>query len=194
MATPLTIAIPTLREGQTIAAWQPLFVAPVSSLEGRVAVKLLPAYVKRGRLEEKVALRVTEKETLEEAFTYLKERLDPEEDEFLAGANFCMMTWSPAEAAEDFFARYLEEAVKAKLHPKSVCVLFVSQAPMEVQPKLKDWVKSKEDTLSANDALGFGPVLKKLIEERGIPTDRGCRVSKSLLYQLVIKTLHQNAC
>ena len=49
---------------------------------------------------------------------------------------------------------------------------------MEVQPKLKDWVKSKEDTLSADDALGFGPVLKKLLVERGIPTDRGCRVQQ----------------
>ena len=178
MATPLTIAIPPLREGQTIAAWQPLFVAAVSSIEDKAAVKLLPAYVKRGRLEEKVGLRSTEKDTLEEAFAYLKERLDPEEDEFLAGANFRRMTWTPGEPVQDFFARYLEEATKAKLRPRAACVLMVSQAPAEVQPKLKDWVRPKEDTLSVEDALGFGPVLRRVLEEKGIPTDRGCRVQQ----------------
>ena len=53
MATPLTIAIPPLREGQAIAAWQSLFTAAVSALKDKVAIKLLPAYLKRGRLEEK---------------------------------------------------------------------------------------------------------------------------------------------
>ena len=178
MATPLTIAIPPLREGQTIAAWQPLFVAAVSSIEDKAAVKLLPAYVKRGRLEEKVGLRSTEKDTLEEAFAYLKERLDPEEDEFLAGANFRRMTWTPGEPVQDFFARYLEEATKAKLRPRAACALMVSQAPAEVQLKLKDWVRPKEDTLSVEDALGFGPVLRRVLEEKGIPTDRGCRVQQ----------------
>ena len=48
MATPLTVAIPLLRDNQTIAAWQPLFVAAVATMEERAAVKLLPAYVKRG--------------------------------------------------------------------------------------------------------------------------------------------------
>ena len=115
MSTPLTIAIPPLREGQTIAAWQPLFIASVSALEDRAAVKLLPARVKSGRLEDKVVLRATEKETLAEAFTYLKERLDPEEDEFAAGAYFRKMCWIPGEPVLDFFARYLEEATMAKL-------------------------------------------------------------------------------
>ena len=61
---------------------------PLFALEDRAAVKLLPAYVKRGKLEEKMVLRATEKETLAEAFTHLKERLDPEEDELAARANF----------------------------------------------------------------------------------------------------------
>ena len=41
MATPLTIAIPPLRDGQTIAAWQPLFTAAVSALGDGAAIKLL---------------------------------------------------------------------------------------------------------------------------------------------------------
>ena len=103
MATPLTIAIPPLREGQTIATWQPLFVAAVSALEDGAAIKILPAYLKRGRLEEKIVLSAIQKESLAEAFNYLKERLNPEEDEFLAAANFRGMTWIPGEAVQDFF-------------------------------------------------------------------------------------------
>lgn len=156
MATPLTVAIPTLREGQTIAAWQPLFVASVSSLDQKAAVKLLPAYVKRGRLEEKVVLGAVAKDSLEEAFAYLKERLDPEEDEFEAAAKFRQMTWGPGEPVQDFFARYLEEGVRAGLAARATCVFMVSQVPGEVQPKLKEWVKPKENTLSVD---GRTPVL-----------------------------------
>ena len=54
-------------------------MAAVASMDQKEAVKLLPA-VKRGRLEEKVVLGAVLKDTLEEAFAYLKERLDPEED------------------------------------------------------------------------------------------------------------------
>ena len=176
MATPLTIAIPPLLDGQTIAAWQPLFVSAVSALEDRAAVKLLPAYLKRGRLEEKIVLSAIQKESLAEAFNYLKERLDPEEDEFVAASNFRKMIWTPGEAVQDFFARYLEEAVKAKLTPRAACTFMVSQAPLEIQQKLKDWVKPKEEVLSVEDALGFGSVLRKLLEGKGIPTDRGCRI------------------
>ena len=56
MATPLTVAIPPLKDGQYIATWQPLFMAAVASMDQKAVVKLLPAYVKRGRLEEKVVL------------------------------------------------------------------------------------------------------------------------------------------
>ena len=178
MATPLTIAIPPLRDGQTITAWQPLFMAAVSALVDGAAIKLLPAYLKRGRLEEKIVLSAIQKGSLAEAFNYLKERLDPEEDEFLAAANFRRMTWTPGEAVQDFFATYLEEAVKEKITPRAACAFMVSQAPQEVRQKLKDWVKPKENALSVEDALGFGSVLKKLLEEKGIPTDRGCRIQQ----------------
>ena len=59
------------------------------------------------------------KETLAEAFAYLKERLDPEEDIFEAAAKFRRMAWSPGEPIQDFFTRYLEEAVKAGLSAKA---------------------------------------------------------------------------
>ena len=178
MATLLTIAIPPLRDGQTIAAWQSLFTASDSALGDGAAIKLLPAYLKRGRLKEKIVLSAIQKESLAEEFNYLKERLDPEEDEFLAAANFRRMTWTPDEAVQDFFARYLEEAMKAKLTPRAACTFMVSQAPLEVQRKLKDWVRPKEGSLSVEDALGLGSLLKRLLEEKGIPTDRGCRIQQ----------------
>ena len=177
MATPLTIAVPPLREGQTIAEWQHLFVAAVSSMEGKAAVKLLPAYVKRGKLEEEYSGTIG-KDTLEDAFKYLKEKLDPEEDEFEAAAKFRRMTWTPGEPAPDFFARYLEEACKAGITPKTACTFMVSQAPVETQQKLMEWVKSQDNALSLENALHFGSVLRKVLGERGIPVDRGCRIQQ----------------
>ena len=53
---------------------------------------------------------------------------------------------------------------------------MVTQVPTEIQAKLKDWVRPKDEALSAEDALGFGPVLRRLLEEKGIPIDRGCAV------------------
>ena len=134
MATPLTIAIPPLQERQTIATWEPLFISAVSGIDQKASVKLLPAYVKRDRLEEKVVLVAVEKETLAEAFAYLKERLDPEEDIFEAAAKFRRMAWSPGEPIQDFFTRYLEEAVKAGLSAKAACVFMVSQSKDKFNP------------------------------------------------------------
>ena len=128
MATPPTVAIPHLQEGQTIATWEPLFVAAVSAIDQSAAVRLLPVYVKRGRLQEKVTLGAVVKQTLAEAFIYLKERLDPVEDIFDAAAKFRRMAWSPGEPIQDFFTQYLEQAVKAGLSAK------VAGATREIDP------------------------------------------------------------
>ena len=109
MATPVTIAIPPLQELQTIATWEPLFIAAVSGIDQKEAVKLLSTYVNRGRLEEKVMLVAVEKDTLAEAFAYLKERLDAEKDIFDVAAKFRRMAWSPGEPIQDFFTRYLRK-------------------------------------------------------------------------------------
>ena len=138
-------------------------------------MKLLPAYVKRGRLEEKVVLVAISKETLEEAFTYLKERLDPEEDIFDSAARFRAMTWIP-EPFQDFFARYLEEAFKAGVTAKTACILMVSQVPPEARIKLKEWIIPKGNDMSVEDALQFSTVVRKTLTEKGIPVSKGLRV------------------
>ena len=128
------------------------------------------------KLEEKVVLVAVEKETLAEAFAYLKERLDPEEDIFEAAAKFRRMAWSPGEPILDFFTRYLEEAVKAGLSAKAACVFMVSQSPVEVQPKLKDWIRPKGNDLFEDGAHQFGTVILRMLTEKGISVDHICRV------------------
>ena len=148
----------------------------MSALDQKAAAKLLPAYVKRGRLEEKVVLGAIEKETFDEAFAYLKKRLDPEEDIFVEATNFCHMVWGPGEPIQDFFTRFLEEGIKVGLSAKAACVFMVSRTPAETQPKLKYWVKSKGNDLSEGEALQFSTLLRKVLTEKGVPLDHGCRV------------------
>ena len=96
----------------------------------------------------------------------------------MAASNFRKITWTPGEAVQNFITRYLEEAVKAKLTPRVACTFIVSQASLEIRQKLKDWVKPKEEILSVEGARGFGSILKKLLEEKGIPTVRGSRIQR----------------
>ena len=63
-----------------------------------------------GEARRKVVLGVVEKETIEEAFSYLKERLDPELDVFEAATKFRQMTWSPARLSR---SSLLGEATRA---------------------------------------------------------------------------------
>ena len=122
MATPLTVAIPPLLPDQRIEDWEPKFRASVSSLEDTAAIRLLPAYINRGKLEDRVVLTAIKKTTLDEAFQVLKESLDPSIDTFEAAKKFRCMTWSSGELVYDFFAKYLEVALKAKLSVK--CRVF----------------------------------------------------------------------
>ena len=96
-------------------------------------MKLLPAYLKRGGLEEKVFLGAVAKVTLEESFAYLKERLDPEEETFEAAAKFLQMTGGPGELVQDFFA-LLARGSEFR-DGLTMCVFMVSQVLSEVQQK-----------------------------------------------------------
>ena len=66
--------------------------AAVSSMEGITAVKLLPAYVKRGWKRKWYLPRLEKMHSMTRK--YLKDKLDPEEDEFEAAAKFRRMTWT----------------------------------------------------------------------------------------------------
>ena len=180
MATPIAVAIPPLREGQTIQSWQPFFTAVVSTLIGleggeKAAIRLLPAYVKRGKLEEKVVLKVLELDTIAAAFEYLKERLDPEKDIFAAAERFRTMTWPPGELATDFLVRYLDEAIQAELTPKQACVFFVTQMPQEIQAKLKEWTRTQNAEMSEDNAMKMTGEIKRALLLKDIPLDKGFR-------------------
>lgn len=123
MATPLTVSIPPLLDGQQISAWEPKFRASDVSLEQGATIRLLPAYIKRGRLEERVVLDAIQKEKLDDAFQLLKEQLDPAVDELEAANRFRQLIWPVGEPVHDFVARYLEEGIKEGLSAKQVCVI-----------------------------------------------------------------------
>ena len=61
------------------------------SLEEAAAKRLLPAYLWRGKLEERVVLEAIQKDTLENAFKLLKDRLDPPADIFEAIGRFRLL-------------------------------------------------------------------------------------------------------
>ena len=72
-------------------------------------------------------------DSLEEAFTYLIEHLDPEVDEYAAAESFRSMTWPSGELVTDFLARYLEEGKAAQLQSKQICRFMITQLPQETQ-------------------------------------------------------------
>ena len=97
-------------------------------------VKLLPAYVKRGRLEEKVVLGAVSKDTLDEAFTYLKERLDPEEDVFDSAARFRSMAWVPGEPVKTSLSGTLKKQSKLGLARSLHACLWFLKYPWKYVP------------------------------------------------------------
>ena len=180
MATPISIGVPPLRENQTIKSWRPLFQAAVSTLlqgEGgqKTAIRLLPAFVNRGTLECTIALKALEKDTLDGAFEYLIEHLDPETDEHAAAERFREMTWPPGEAITNFAARYMEEGKAAQLRPKQICRFLATQLPQEARPKLREWLGQQTEELTEDGALKMATEIRKVLLSKGIPLDRGYR-------------------
>ena len=175
MATPLSVSIPPLREGQRISEWEPKFRASVISIEERAAVRLLPAYVTRGKLEESVVLVAIQKDTLDEAFKILKERLNPTLDVFEAANTFRQLIWSVGELVHDFTARYLEEGLKAGLNAKQVCTFMTTQLPVEVRQAAKEWVKAKEEEFGEADGISFAVKARELLLGKGLALNQGYR-------------------
>ena len=175
MATPLTVSIPPLREGQRISEWESKFRASVISIEERAAVRLLPAYVTRGKLEKSVVLVAIQKDTLDEAFKILKERLDPTLDVFEAANTFRQLIWLVGELVHDFTARYLEERLKAGLNAKQVCAFMTTQLPVEVRQAAKEWVKAKEEEFGEADGISFAVKARELLLGKCLVLNQGYR-------------------
>ena len=140
MATPISIGVPVLREGQTIRSWRPLFEATVSTLlqcEGgyKAAIRLLPAYVNRRKMECTLVLRTLGMDSLEEAFTYLIRHLDPEVDEYAAAESFRSITWPPI--GYGLSLQVLRGRKSRELQPKQISRFMITQLPQETQFKLK---------------------------------------------------------
>ena len=100
----ISMHIPPLGDGERIEDWEPLFTAAVSPLLAKgpaghkLAIGMLPAHVNRRRAERELIREiVTDKktETLSEAFSVLKDALDPPFDKYKAMQDLCRMDWSP---------------------------------------------------------------------------------------------------
>ena len=115
MATPLSISIPQLGEKQTIEEYEPLFIAAVSTYlvteEGKAAIiKTLPAYIARREAKRMIAIKVSKKGSLEEAFKLLKESLDPPVDVYERTRKYYDFHWAAGEFVDDYFVRMWREA------------------------------------------------------------------------------------
>ena len=175
MATPITVYIPPLLEGQLIADWEPKFRASVISIEEKAAVRLLPAYVKRGKPEERVVLTAIGEETLDETFCLLKDRLDPKVDIFEAASAFRQLSWPVNEPVHDFLARYLELGIKGGLNSKQVCIFMTSQLPGEVRQSAKECIQAKGGEFTELEGTLFAVKIRELFLTKNISLTQGYR-------------------
>ena len=162
-------------DGQKIADWEPKFRASVTSIDEGAAIRLLPAYLNRGKLEERVVLEAIQKETLNAAFTLLKARLDPPADIYEATNRFRQLVWPVGEQVYDFFARYLEEGLRAGLTTRQICVFMITQLPMEARPQAKEWVNGKEGEWVEGDGILFAVRIREIFLLKGLHLIAGYR-------------------
>ena len=159
MATPLTIGIPPLIDGQKVEEWEPLFRAAVGSLVAsaneKAAVQLLPAYLSRREAERSLALEAIKRDTLDEAFKLLKDNLDPPDDVYEATRKYYAMEWSSGELVDDFWVRLVREAKRAKHSSLQASISLITQLPAEIQSSCKSWIADKGEELSAQSARDF---------------------------------------
>ena len=165
MVTPISLTIPTLKEDQTLAEYEPLFCAAVSTLtvteEGRKAViRLLPAYVGRREVERVVALEAIKKDTLDEAFKVLKDHLDPPVDVYQATRRYYRMDWSCGEQVNDYFVKMWKEARLSGHSTRHACVNMVSQLPPQIQQTAKAWMVEKHPEGDVSDEAGRSFMVK----------------------------------
>ena len=87
------------------------------------------------------------------------------------------MMWPPGEFATDFLVRYIDEALQAELTPIQASVFFVSQMPLEIQNKLKEWIRTQGAELSEDNAMRIAGEVKRALFLKDIPLDKGFRGS-----------------
>ena len=116
-----------------------------------------------------------QKETLDDAFKLLKERLDPPTDIFQATSKFRQMVWPVVELVYDFFSRYLEKGLRAGLSTKKICIFMTTQLPCEVSQQAKDWINSKEADFTEEDGMLLAVKIRETFISKGVPMSQGHR-------------------
>ena len=178
----ISMHIPPLRDGERLEEWEPLFTAAVSPLLTKgsaghaLAFGMLPAHVNRRKAERELVREVVTDEktkTLSEAFTVLKNTLDPPVDKYKAMQDLCRLDWSPGVMIDDFYYSLKRLGHFADAQPKMICTLLVSQLPKEIQGKA--WLADNEEGLNDKTARGLVSDIKQWLMDRGLALDRGAR-------------------
>ena len=115
------------------------------------------------------------KDTLDEAFQTLKERLDPAPDQFDAANTFRQLLWPVGESVHDFAARYLEEGLKAGLNARQICIFMTTQLPVEVRQAAKEWIIAKGEGFSGTEGISFAIKSRDLLYAKGLSLTLGFR-------------------
>ena len=179
MATPIAVAIPLLRKGQTIQVMATLFHR--NSINSN--------WVGRGRKSSyKTTARIREEgQTRGESCSegtqighyscchrISKRTTRPDKDIFAAAERFRTMIRPPGELAR-LLVRYPDEAIQAELRPKQACVFFITQMPHEIQAKLKEWIRKQGAEVSEDNAMKMTGEIKRGLLLKDIPLDKGFR-------------------
>ena len=109
------------------------------------------------------------KDTLDEAFQTLKERLDPAPDQFDAANTFKQLLSPVGESVLDFAAKYLEEGLKAGLNARQICIFMTTQLPVEVRQAAKEWIIAKGEGFSETEGISFAIKSRDLLYAKGLP-------------------------
>ena len=120
-----------------------------------------------------VVLSAIKEETLDRAFAILNERLDPVVDVFEAAGTFRQLVWPVNEPVHDFFARYLEQGIRAGLNSKQSCILMTTQLPVEVRQPAKEWIQSKGEEFTELEGTLFAVKVRELFLGKGISLTQG---------------------
>ena len=180
MAAPMNITIPTLKPGERIEEWQPLFVAATSSLAAHAGepavIQILPSYVCRDEFERDTTLLAIKEETVEAAFKVLRNALDAPIDEFEATTRFRKMVWARGVRIEVFFTLLWKEAKRGGFYNRQVCVVIVTQLPNKTVASIKRWLREREgDTVSDTQMREFIGLVQQNLRQMDVPLDFGAR-------------------
>ena len=79
------------------------------------------------------------------------------------------------ERVDDFFARLIKEAKRARHTTRQVCINLVTQLPRELKTPLRRWITEKGEELIEEECRAFIVEVRNMLTEKGMMDDQGWR-------------------